>query len=231
MNMKAYIALSIAYCISFFCCNTLSAGDIYFKEEFTDSNLASRGWYDGTAGHKVVFDSQRQSNVLELLYPTTGGQTGLGALRHGTPATDKIHIRFFVKYSDNWTWTGQAYGPHEIYILTNKQSAYSAPAWTNMTAYIEVNNGRPHLIIQDGMNIDSSRINQDLTQITENRAVAGGNGCSPGGYDYCSAYSSGGRWYNGKGWKAPTALIQNGKWYLVEARVQDEQYREREGCC
>jgi len=172
---------------------------VYFSEDFLDSNFVSRGWYDGLSGYKVVTDVERGNNVLEINYPTFGGQTGLGALRHSVPDTEVIHVRYYIKYSDNWEWTGQAYGPHEIYLLTNKQSAYAGPAYTNLTCYIEFNNGKPHWSIQDGMNIDTTRIYQDLTQITENRAVAGGNGCGSDGYEVCTAYYSGGKWMNGKG--------------------------------
>lgn len=192
-----------------------------FDEVFNDANLATRGWYDGTTGYYVVYDTERGGNVLEQNFSTAGAvSTGLGALRHSIPETETIYIRYYVKYSDNWEWTNQNYGPHEIYLLTNMQSSYSGPAWTNLTCYIEVNNGKPHVILQDGMNIDTTMINQDLTQITENRAVAGGNGCNPDGYDYCSAYSSGGRWYNNKGWRTPSAMIQNNKWYLVEVEYK-----------
>lgn len=225
MDKKTQVYLAIACISAFMTLTPLSAiaaesGTQYINEAFTDANLAARGWYDGTAGHRVVYDAERAGNVLELNFPTTGGQTGLGALRHAISESDTVHVRYYVKYSTNWEWTGQSYGPHEFLIMTNKQSSYAGPAYTNLTCYIEVNNGKPHLIIQDSMNIDSARINQDLTQVTENRAVAGGNGCNPDGYEYCSAYNSGGNWNNNKGWKTPTSQIQNGKWYLVEAEFK-----------
>lgn len=206
-------------CIFFLMSASLYA-EVFVSEDFNNASFSLRGWYDGVSGHTVVNDSDINSNVLEFNFPSTGSQTGLGALRHAIAPTDTLFVRYYVKYSDNWTWTGQTYGPHEFYILTTKQSAYSGPAYTNLTCYIEVNNGKPHLVIQDGMNIDTSRVNQDLSAITEIRAIAGGNGCGPDKYNYCSAYYSGGRWMNGKGWLSATQTIENGKWYLVEAQFK-----------
>ena len=193
----------------------------FIDESFDDGDLAARGWYDDPAGQRFAQDPERSGTVLEFEFrPENGGQTGAGALRHAMDETDVVHVRYYVKYSDNWSWTGVSWGPHEIYLMTNMQSAWSGPAYTNLTSYIEVNNGKPHLILQDGANIDTDRINEDLTYVTEDRAVAGGNGCGDSGQTYCSAYYSGDRWNNNKGWKAASPLIENGRWYLVEARFQ-----------
>jgi hypothetical protein len=194
--------------------------DVYFEDGFSDANLASRGWYDDTSNQTVIYDSERGGNVLQFNYSATGMITPCGPLRHILPEAETIHVRYYIKYSDNWSWTGLSYGPHEFYLLTNKQSSWDGPSYTNLTCYIEVNNGKPHVILQDGMNINTSKINQDLTQVTEDRAIAGGNGCSSDGYSYCGAYSSNGTWNNSKGWMTNNVLITNGKWYLIEAEFK-----------
>jgi len=194
------------------------SGQIYFSEGFEDLNFTARGWYSVTQNQTVVYDEERKGNVLQFYAPEAGMVSGI-SMRHTIPETESVYVRFYVKYSENWEWTGQMYGPHEIYIITNKQASTANPAITNLTCYIEANNGKPHLVMQDALNIDSSRINEDLSDITENRAVAGGNGCGADGAEYCSAYYSTvvWRWLNGKGWKTSDTLIDNNKWYLIEA--------------
>ena len=98
------------------------------------------------------------------------------------------------------------------------------PAYTRLTAYVEHNGGVPQLEIQDGRNIDETRVGQDLTNITEQRAVAGCNGDSDGqGNGDC--YPAGAVHWNGKKWSAGQVYFDNtpgsprykGDWHLVEA--------------
>jgi hypothetical protein len=93
-----------------------------------------------------------------------------------------------------------------------------------LTAYVEQNGGTPLLAIQDGKNIDNTRVGQDLTAITEQRAVAGCNGDSDGhGNGEC--YLSGSVWWNSKKWYAGSVYFDStlgsprykGNWHLVEA--------------
>lgn len=197
---------------------TGESGQIFFKEGFDDLNLSTRGWYSVSSNQTVVYDADRKGNVLQIYAPQAGLVSGI-SMRHAIPETESVHVRYFIKYSENWEWTGQMYGPHEIQILTNRQAATADQACTNLTCYIEANNGKPHLVLQDALNINTSSINKDLTNVTENRAVAGGNGCGADGAEYCSAYFSTAawRWLNGKGWKTSETMIANNKWYLVEA--------------
>ena len=75
---------------------------------------------------------------------------------------------------------------------------------------------------QDASNIDTTRINQDLTNVTENRAVSGCNG-NPDGTVEISCYSGSGYWYNGKTWRSSQAVFVDaaganykGDWHKVE---------------
>jgi hypothetical protein len=79
------------------------------------------------------------------------------------------------------------------------------------------------LAIQDGQNIDELNIGVDLTDITEQRAVAGCNGDSDG-YGDGSCYLVGSLHRNGKSWRAggvyfadtPGPYYKN-DWHFVEA--------------
>ncbi|NOX99421.1 MAG: hypothetical protein GXP30_06785 [Verrucomicrobia bacterium] len=103
------------------------------------------------------------------------------------------------------------------------ESNWAGPAETRLTAYIEHNEGVPVLAIQDTLNVDQSQIGVDLTNITENRGVAGCNGNTDGYSDTC--YSFGGTNRNGKIWRAeqiyfsddPGPTYKN-DWHFIEAQ-------------
>ncbi len=108
--------------------------------------------------------------------------------------------------------------------LTNADGAYAGPAYTHLTGYVEELGGEPVLAIQDGRNIDETRIGQDLTGITEQRGVAGCNGDSDGSgngdcYPACSVHWNGKRWLTGSTFFDNTqgSPRYKGNWHLVEA--------------
>lgn len=188
---------------------------VFINEPFDDALLDQRGWYDSGALNQVVeFDGERQENVLRIDYPVGSTIPPAGAMRHLFPESESIHIKYFVKYSSGWAWSGLNFGPHEFYVLTNADHQWKGPAYSNLTFYIEMLNGVPRLAIQDSENIDTSAVNTDLTGVTENRAVAGCNGSLDTFLTTC--YSSGGLWFNGKFWDASISPINTGKWYAVD---------------
>ena len=82
------------------------------------------------------------------------------------------------------------------------------------------------MAIAESKNIDDSRIGQNLTGETENRAVAGCNGDSDG-YGDGDCYSSGDKYHNGKYWEPgkqyfsdEPGLFYKGDWHHVKARVK-----------
>ena len=84
----------------------------------------------------------------------------------------------------------------------------------------------PRLAIQDGRNVDLTRVGQDLTNVTEQRAVAGCNGDSDG-YGNGECYRAGTVYWNGKHWFADSVFFGDtpgprykGSWHLVEAYFQ-----------
>lgn len=198
---------------------------VFFIETFDDSNLAARGWYDNTnlrfSDIEHIPGSQRSAEYRFLQGARTP-QSG-GGIRRLFPASDEVYLSYWVKYSTNWTGSNRPYHPHEFHFVTNKDDRWVGPAWTNLTTYIEQNEGRPLMGIQDGRNIDAARINQDLTAITENRAVAGCNGSSDR-YPKGDCYNSGTEWRNGKSWKAnrvvftdTTGRYDKNEWHFIEA--------------
>lgn len=189
-----------------------------FKEDFEDTSFAARGWYDNTSPILTSYESAADSSKsVEFKFPQ--GETkpiSGGSMRKKFTESDSVYVSYDVKYSSNWQGSNKSYHPHEFYLLTNKSSDWSNLSFTPLTAYIEQNESIPLIGIQDGSNIDQTRIGQDLTDITEDRSVAGCNGDSDG-YGLGSCYQSGTTYVNGKQWKSSSLTISTGNWHKVEA--------------
>ncbi len=202
---------------------------VLFAEKFEDANLAARGWYDLPGAVTSITTADHipgDTASLEIDFPAgaTVPSPAVGG-RHLFTASDAVYLRYWVKYSSNWVGSGQTYQPHEFLFNTNLDDPYIGPAFTHLTVYIEhnyQNGGIAVLESQDGMNIDQSRAGQDLTNVTENRAISGCNGNADSSAYTC--YQDGSTWVNGKAWQSsgPVFLPNPGtgyknNWNMVEA--------------
>jgi hypothetical protein len=199
-----------------------------FQEGFEDGNFSSRGWYDNTnpklssVEHVANSTKSLECHFAKGAITPDNGTT----MRKKFQATDSVYIRYYIKHSSNWVGSGQAYQPHEFYLLTNKDGDWSGLIPTHMTAYVEENGGKPQVGIQDALSIDNSNIGKNLTTVTEKRAIAGCNGDSDG-YGNGDCYANGSQYWNGKWWKSSNTLFSNtagpyykGDWHLVEVFVK-----------
>lgn len=208
--------------------NPVFANSVLFEEHFEDANFSGRGWYDNkTPSLSSVEHVVNSTKSLEFRFAKGAILPDNGAtMRKKFPETDSVYIRYYVKYSANWEGSNVAYHPHEFYLLTNKDGDWTGPAYTRLTVYVEQNEGKPLIGIQDGVNVDKANIGKDLTNTTENRAVAGCNGDSDG-YGRGDCYASGGNYRNGKMWKSNSIFFADSMgpnykndWHLVEAFVK-----------
>ncbi len=197
---------------------------LLFMERFDDANFSQRGWYDIYAYPALVWDTDRGSNVMEIMYANTGNITPTPnpGRRIHFEATDTIYVAYYIKYSSNWTWTGLDYGPHEFYILTDLDPDYIGPARTHMTGYIEGQNGKGVLSIQDGININASMgpVPNNLVGVTEQRSIAGCNGSSDAYGSNATCYLSNSLWWNGKIWKTDNVVLTSGVWHRIEVKFK-----------
>jgi hypothetical protein len=84
---------------------------ILFSERFEDTDLAKRGWYDGTK-FQIVGDAAAGKECIE--YEWTDSQSGVkgsSPVRHRFEPTDEVSIRFYLKLSKGWGWSGRNYHP------------------------------------------------------------------------------------------------------------------------
>lgn len=197
-----------------------SAATVLFSEGFEQTNLAATGWYDNTTAvlsttEKFAGNSSAQFRFLAGATTPTSGNS----MRHKFAPTSSVYISYQVKYTANWGGSGQAYHPHEFYLMsTMDANDWVGPSSSWLTAYLEHNyeNGlRPIMAIQDNQAINTSMgtpsINLNLTPLTENRSVSGCNGMLESGM-LRECFAVAGEtppWYNLKQIRGPVAIQPN----------------------
>jgi hypothetical protein len=201
-----------------------SSATVLFEERFEDGNFAGRGWYDIYSSQPSLSTDHITGSTHSLQVNFTPGAstpTPNTSARHLFAPSSSVYLRYWVKYSTNWVGSGETFHPHEFHFLTTEDGDFAPLASDALTLYIEQNyqsnGGSASIGAQDARNIDLTRINQDLTNITENRAVSGCNGNpEPGVTGDC--YQSGGAYYNGRTWRsaAPVFLPNPGPGYKAD---------------
>ena len=204
-------------------------GTVLFAENFEDTNFGARGWYDlgGMTSLSTTDHITGSAHSLQVNFPQGALKPSPNVnARHLFTPSDAVYVRYWIKHSTNWVGSGHTYHPHEFYLLSTLDDQYAGPSVNYLDVYIEDNwmsdGGHPLLQSQDAQNIDTTRINQDLTAITENRAVSGCNG-NPDNTTEISCYQSG-SWNNVKVWRSAlpafvdaTGPNYKGDWHKVEA--------------
>lgn len=163
-----------------------------FKESFEDEAVDSRGWYDGKAVR--VMPEGVKGNCIEYEWTDSSGiVTGSSAKRHLFEPTDEIFIRYYLRLSKGWGWSGRSYHPHLTHFMTTENSKWHGPAASHLTLYIEPVNGKLRLAAQDIQNKDSPH---GLTQ-----------GPLRGGY-------------NGQMFDSAEELSTDDAWHCIEAQFK-----------
>jgi len=233
--IKSWIAI-----LGLFLLPAISSGQtILFTEDFENTNLAAKGWYDDTnQAFSTVEHIPGSSRSLEFRWlqgatnPQGGGGTQGGAIRRLFTPTTTLYVSYWVKYSSNYVGSGRTYHPHEFYVLTNADPAFSGLSFNTLDFYIQQvfgsNGGVPQLEIQDGKMVDTTKIGVNLIGVIENRAVAGCNGAGNTGgvtvngvFGGSDCYSvGGGTYWNSYEWNSPTVRFTPNTWQHVEVYAQ-----------
>lgn len=198
------------------------------EEKFDATGFSTRGWFDSTnAPISTTQHISGSTGSLEMRY-LPGAITPAtipSPMRHSFTASDTVYVRYYVKYSDNWTGSNKPYHPHEFYLLTTADSSWIGPGNTHFTAYIEQNEGRLQMGMQDSLNIDTTKIGVDLTAVTESRGVSGCNGNPDGTSSDC--YIQSGSYRNGRWYRSATTNFSDvqgasykGSWHKIEAYIK-----------
>lgn len=170
---------------------TVHAPVVLFHETFDDAQLLTRGWYDGTTFRISPAHAYAGEGCIEYAWKdqSTTPASSSGIRRLFEP-TNTVYIRFHIKLSGNWEWTGRPYHPHMMHFMTTEDGKYHGPAASHLTLYIEPQNGKLRLAAQDIQNKDAPH---GLTQ----GPLLGG--------------------YNGTFHDSQDRLFGDDKWHTVEA--------------
>jgi hypothetical protein len=163
---------------------------LLFSEGFEDLDLIGRGWYDGR--RFTLSDEYAAAGKRSIQYHFPEGRItpdDSSGVRHLIEPTEVVYLRFSLKLSPGWSWTGRPYGPHLLHFLTTASGQYHGPARSHLTLYIEPVGGKLRLATQD---IQNQEMPHGLTQ-----------GPLKGGY-------------NGQFFDSKDVLFNDDKWHLVE---------------
>ncbi len=163
-----------------------------FSESFDDDRLADRGWYDMT-GIRLAGDA-KSGKCLEFEWTDAKSVAkGSSPARRLFEPTDRVYLRYYLKLSKGWGWSGRNYHPHLTHFMTTENGKWHGPAASHLTLYIEPVGGKLRLAAQDIQNKDAPH---GLTQ-----------GELKGGY-------------NGKFYDSEEVLFDDDEWHRVEAYFQ-----------
>ena len=167
---------------------------VLFSESYEDGDLHERGWYDGRKFKITKKDSYSGKGCIEYHWEDKGTtpESSSGSRRLFEP-TEVVYLRFYMRLSEGWGWSGRSYHPHMIDFLTTENSEYHGPAASHLTICVEPVNGKLRLAAAD---IQNKNAPHGPTQ-----------GELKGGY-------------NGKSYESKEALFDDAEWHCVEAMIK-----------
>ncbi len=207
-------------------------GNLLFQENFEDTNIASRGWYDNT-NITLSTTEHISGSVASIQYHWLQGATTptIGASqRHKFTPSSSVYISYYVKYSANWVGSGHDYHPHEFYLMSTLDGDYDGPSNGYLVAYLEQNyqnGGIPLMALQDNKSVNYSYgpLPYNLVGVTEDRSTCGCNGMIEQNM-YSECFDIGGYYYSRKQLTGPVSFQPNpgpgykNDWNFVEAYYQ-----------
>ncbi len=178
------------------CARAQNDSGVLFHERFDNSKLTERGWWrlwltGGRSPRPSI--SLEGAGCIRISLSSTGIATvpdSSSIFRHLFAPSDTVCVRFHIRLSANWGWSGKPYHPHLMHFMTTENDRYHGPSESHLTLYIEPQNGKLRLSAQD---IENAAEPHGLTQ-----------GPLRGGF-------------NGREYDSSETLFKDDKWHTVEA--------------
>src|SRR4029453_7576322 len=140
-----FAAMVVAACLA----PAADPSALLFTEKFDDAKLESRGWYDLTAA-RIAGGAKAGKGCIEYEWvdgkPNTQGSL---PMRRLFEPTDRVYLRYYLKLSKGWGWSGRNYHPHLSHFMTTENGRWDAPAARHLTTYTAPVGGRLRLALQD----------------------------------------------------------------------------------
>lgn len=166
---------------------------LLFEESFDDDDLAKRGWYD-LGDIRIAAAAFAGAGCLEFEWTDKNRPVqGSSPMRRLFEPSGEVYLRFYLRLSKGWGWSGRNYHPHLTHFLTTENDRWAGPAATHLTTYVEPVGGRLRLAAQDIQNKDAPH---GLTQ-----------GPLRGGY-------------NGRFFDSQERLFTDDRWRCIEAQFR-----------
>jgi len=125
-------------------------GELLFSEGFDDPRLPERRWYDGDRFRVSRPEARTGAGCIEYHWPAgaTNPDSSSGIRRLFEPG-ETLYLRFYLKLSKGWGWTGRDYHPHLITFMTTENGQYHGPAASHLTLYVEPQEGKLRLAARE----------------------------------------------------------------------------------
>ncbi len=150
--------LSLVSCVSHGATNQAA---VLFSEGFEDADLTKRDWYDASE-FRIAGNAWAGRGCIEYEWRDGGSRpSGSSGARHLFEPTAEVWLRFHLRLSKGWGWSGRDYHPHLLHFMTTENVKYHGPAASHLTVYVEPVNGRLRLAATD---IQNANMPHGLTQ-------------------------------------------------------------------
>jgi hypothetical protein len=104
-----------------------------FAESFDDDRLEDRSWYD-LGKTRVVGDAFAGKGCLEYEWTDAqSGAKGSSPARRLFEPTERVYVRYYLKLSKGWGWSGRNYHPHMTHFLTTENGKWHGRSWIGIT--------------------------------------------------------------------------------------------------
>jgi hypothetical protein len=110
---------------------------VLFGEGFDDPSLLKRGWYDGNRFAISDGKAFAGKGCIEYAWKDKGTTpAGSSGLRRLFEPTEVVYLRFYIRLSKGWGWSGRSYHPHLIQFMTTENGRFHGPAASHLTVYV-----------------------------------------------------------------------------------------------
>ncbi len=109
-------------------------GEVLVKEDFEDSNLKHRGWYDIAKWQKELFITDKYSKTGQKCLEIKYNVKSCGPWMHiKLKPQEEVYVRYYRLFPNNWQWP-TIMGPHDTTLFAG---SYTVPTNTDLSVILD----------------------------------------------------------------------------------------------